>query len=92
MNAQLCHGHVITKVMAVAGCAALVLAVTGTTAQAKGHDTARETLAAGDGWASEGTGTTGGAAADAAHVYTVTDWAASRRPSPPVAAPRRSSR
>ncbi|MET8079850.1 pectate lyase [Streptomyces sp. NPDC005303] len=75
MNAQLCHGHVITKVMAVAGCAALVLAVTGTTAQAKGHDAGRETLAAGDGWASEGTGTTGGAAADAAHVYTVTDWA-----------------
>ncbi|MFF7275701.1 polysaccharide lyase family 1 protein [Streptomyces griseorubiginosus] len=79
MNAQTWHGHVITKVMtkavAVAGCTALVLAVTGTTAQAKGHDTARETLAAGDGWASYGTGTTGGAAADAAHVYTVTDWA-----------------
>ncbi|MDG4861536.1 pectate lyase, partial [Streptomyces sp. T-3] len=27
-----------------------------------------------DGWASEGSGTTGGAAADAAHVYTVTTW------------------
>lgn len=92
MNAQIWHGHVITRVMAVAGCAALVLAVTGPTAQAKGHDVARETLATGDGWASEGTGTTGGAAADAAHVYTVTDWAASRPPSPPVAAPRRSSR
>ncbi|MDQ0911636.1 pectate lyase [Streptomyces canus] len=75
MNAQLWHGHVITKAMAVAGCAALVLAVTGPTAQAKGHDVARETLATGDGWGSDGTGTTGGAAADAAHVYTVTDWA-----------------
>ncbi|KQV93012.1 pectate lyase [Streptomyces sp. Root369] len=75
MNAQTWHGHVITKAMAVAGCAALVLAVTGPTAQAKGHDAARDTLATGDGWASDGTGTTGGAAADAAHVYTVTDWA-----------------
>ncbi|MEU1475110.1 polysaccharide lyase family 1 protein [Streptomyces sp. NPDC001668] len=75
MNAQIWHGHVMTKAMAVAGCAALVLTVTGTTAQAKGHDLARDTLAAGDGWASDGTGTTGGAAADAAHVYTVTDWA-----------------
>ncbi|MFI6439853.1 polysaccharide lyase family 1 protein [Streptomyces sp. NPDC050759] len=75
MNAQRWHEHVITRVMAVAGCSALVLAVTGPTAQAQGHDTARETLAGGDGWASDGTGTTGGAAADAAHVYTVTDWA-----------------
>ncbi|WP_405524256.1 pectate lyase [Streptomyces canus] len=75
MNAQIWHGHVITRAMAVAGCAALVLAVTGPTAQAKGHDAARDTLATGDGWASDGTGTTGGAAADAAHVYTVTDWA-----------------
>lgn len=75
MNAQTWHGHVITKAMVVAGCAALVLAVTGPTAQAKGHDAARDTLATGDGWASDGTGTTGGAAADAAHVYTVTDWA-----------------
>src|SRR5881397_1616712 len=75
MNAQTWHGHVITKTMAVAGCAALVLAVTGPTAQAKGHDATRETLATGDGWGSDGTVTTGGAAADAAHVYTVTDWA-----------------
>ncbi|MET9791890.1 pectate lyase family protein [Streptomyces canus] len=75
MNAQTWHGHVITRAMVVAGCAALVLAVTGPTAQAQGHDAARETLATGDGWASDGTGTTGGTAADAAHVYTVTDWA-----------------
>ncbi|NEB78671.1 polysaccharide lyase family 1 protein, partial [Streptomyces sp. SID14478] len=34
----------------------------------------RRTLPAGDGWASATTGTTGGAAADAAHVYTVTTW------------------
>lgn len=75
MNAQIWHGHVMAKAMAVAGCAALVLTVTGTTAEAKGHDVTREALAAGDGWGSDGTGTTGGAAADAAHVYTVTDWA-----------------
>ena len=31
----------------------------------------RQTLAAGDGWGSQGTGTTGGAAADSAHVFTV---------------------
>ncbi|MCH5673104.1 pectate lyase [Streptomyces sp. CME 23] len=58
------------------GCTALVLGVTGTaTAQAQGRDLGRQTLAAKDGWASYGTGTTGGSAADAAHVYTVTDWA-----------------
>nr|WP_202539129.1 pectate lyase [Streptomyces sp. SID8379] len=62
-------------------CTALVLAVTGTvgTAQAHGRsdgrDAARQTLAKGDGWASATTGTTGGARADAAHVYTVTTWA-----------------
>lgn len=39
----------------------------------RGHDVAlgRRTLPAGDGWASATTGTTGGAAADDAHVYTV---------------------
>ncbi len=59
-------------------CRPLVLALTGTAAQAHTpthHDPARRTLPAGDGWASYGTGTTGGAAADAAHVRTVTDWA-----------------
>ncbi|MEU5085681.1 pectate lyase [Streptomyces sp. NPDC021356] len=60
-------------------CAALVLAATATaTARPRhaGHDTdpARQTLAAKDGWGSYGTGTTGGARADAAHVYTVTTW------------------
>ncbi len=36
---------------------------------------ARQALPAHDGWASQDGGTTGGAAADAAHVYTVTDRA-----------------
>jgi pectate lyase len=72
MNGQKWHGHVTAT--ALVGCTALVLAVTGTTAQAQSRDLGRETLAAGDGWASDGTGTTGGSAADAAHVYTVTTW------------------
>ncbi|MER6628748.1 pectate lyase [Streptomyces sp. NPDC000987] len=66
---------------ALVGCTALVLAVTGTsTAQAQAgsragsRDVARQTLGANDGWAAHGTGTTGGAAADAAHVHTVTTW------------------
>ncbi|MEV6587269.1 pectate lyase family protein [Streptomyces acidicola] len=67
MAPRIWHAHVIT-------CTALVLAVTGTPAHAQDRDLGRETLAAGDGWASEGTGTTGGSAADAAHVYTVTTW------------------
>ncbi|MFF4351908.1 polysaccharide lyase family 1 protein [Streptomyces sp. NPDC001530] len=75
MNTQIWHGHAIGSLTALIGCTALVLAVTGTTAQAQPRDLGRQTLAAGDGWASDGTGTTGGAAADAAHVYTVTDWA-----------------
>ncbi|MFJ9589799.1 pectate lyase family protein [Streptomyces acidicola] len=67
MAPRIWHAHAIT-------CTALVLAVTGTPAHAQDRDLGRETLAAGDGWASEGTGTTGGSAADAAHVYTVTTW------------------
>lgn len=38
-------------------------------------DLARDVLPAGDGWAAEGAGTTGGSAADPAHVYTVSDRA-----------------
>ncbi|WP_082373351.1 pectinesterase family protein [Nocardia sp. NRRL S-836] len=45
-------------------------AVTGATAHA-GHDPARQVLPAGDGWASSGPGTTGGAAAPAGHVHEV---------------------
>ncbi|MFR0351749.1 polysaccharide lyase family 1 protein [Streptomyces sp. MCC20] len=57
------------------GCAALVLGVTGTAAAHPRHrDVARQVLGANDGWGSYGTGTTGGAAAGAAHVHTVTDW------------------
>ena len=44
-------------------------------AHAEGRDIGRDTLPANDGWAAEGAGTTGGAAADDAHVFTVTDRA-----------------
>lgn len=44
-------------------------------ARAEGRDISRDTLPANDGWASYGSGTTGGAAADDAHVFTVTDRA-----------------
>ncbi|WP_338894653.1 pectate lyase [Streptomyces sp. TG1A-60] len=73
MNAHW-HGHATVRAAALVGCTALVLSLTGTTAQAGGRDLGREVLAAKDGWASQGTGTTGGSAADAAHVHTVTTW------------------
>ncbi|MGW2519529.1 pectate lyase family protein [Streptomyces sp. NPDC001617] len=44
-------------------------------AHAQSRDIGRDTLASDDGWAAYGTGTTGGSAADDAHVYTVTDRA-----------------
>ncbi|WP_372500187.1 pectate lyase family protein [Streptomyces panaciradicis] len=72
MRTQKCHGRVIGTVV---GCTALVLAVTGTAQAAHRPSPDRQVLPASDGWASYGTGTTGGAAADAAHVHTVTDWA-----------------
>ncbi|MEV5875094.1 pectate lyase [Streptomyces sp. NPDC052101] len=69
------------------GCTALVLTVTGTASATASTATTsatarpglrdgldRQVLAAQDGWAAYGTGTTGGAAADSAHVYTVTTW------------------
>ncbi|MEU0038399.1 MULTISPECIES: pectate lyase [unclassified Streptomyces] len=73
MNTPRCHARAIASLV---GCTALVLAATGTTAQAqtRPRDPGRQTLSAGDGWGSATTGTTGGAAADAAHVYTVTNW------------------
>ncbi|WDV50785.1 pectate lyase [Streptomyces coeruleorubidus] len=74
MNAQRRHGHAILRAAALVGCTALVLSLTSTTAQAGGRDIGREVLAAKDGWASQGAGTTGGSAADAAHVHTVTTW------------------
>ncbi|MET7450556.1 polysaccharide lyase family 1 protein [Streptomyces sp. NPDC005574] len=53
-------------VAAGAGAATLVM-----NANAGGVDLYRQTLAAKDGWASSGAGTTGGATADIAHVFTV---------------------
>ncbi|WP_338683048.1 pectate lyase [Streptomyces acidiscabies] len=88
MHAQKCHDHVSTgtststsirRYGALLGCTALVLSLTGVASQAqaqpRGTDLSRQVLGAGDGWGSYGTGTTGGAAADAEHVYTVTTWA-----------------
>jgi pectate lyase len=66
-----------TRLWAV-GATALVLSVTAPTAAADAAhavpDPARRTLPAGDGWGSDGTGTTGGSAADASRVFTVTTW------------------
>ena len=81
MNARAWHGHAIKKrAAALAGCTALVLTLTATAtataaAGADSRDPARQTLGAKDGWGAYGTGTTGGAAADAEQVYTVTTWA-----------------
>ncbi|MGR4878228.1 polysaccharide lyase family 1 protein [Streptomyces sp. LARHCF249] len=65
----------------VVGAAALALSFTGpawtaqpATASPAAAEPARQVLPAGDGWASEGTGTSGGAAADASRVFTVTTW------------------
>ncbi|MEU3556918.1 pectate lyase family protein [Streptomyces fragilis] len=61
---------------AVVGCTALTLAVTSAgTAGAAPGDPARQVLPHNDGWAAADGGTTGGAAADRAHVYTVDTWA-----------------
>lgn len=53
--------------------AAALAAVPATTASAKNTDLGHQTLPADDGWAADGAGTTGGAAATADHVYTVGD-------------------
>ncbi|MEU7720841.1 pectate lyase family protein [Streptomyces tibetensis] len=55
--------------------AGLMLGVLSIPAQAESRDIGRDTLPADDGWAAYGSGTTGGAAADAGHVSTVTDRA-----------------
>ncbi|WP_425314984.1 hypothetical protein [Streptomyces viridochromogenes] len=55
--------------------AGLLLGVLSLPAQAETRDLGRDTLPANDGWAAHGSGTTGGAAAEAAHVHTVTDRA-----------------
>ncbi|MEO3846840.1 pectate lyase [Streptomyces sp. B8F3] len=55
----------------LACCAALLATAA---APASGHDLARDTLPAGDGWASAAGGTTGGAAAGRENVRTVRTW------------------
>ncbi|MCC9706268.1 pectate lyase [Streptomyces sp. MNU76] len=73
MRPRFWHANVMTSVV---GCTALVLGATGTgVAHAQGSDLGRQVLGAGDGWGSAEGGTTGGSAADAEHVYTVTTWA-----------------
>ncbi|MEU2241029.1 pectate lyase [Streptomyces sp. NPDC018338] len=67
------------KQLGVVAATALALTVTAPAAGAHtGHrpaaDPARATLPAGDGWAASGTGTTGGSAAEASRVVTVTTW------------------
>ncbi|MFJ3866069.1 pectate lyase family protein [Streptomyces nigra] len=75
MNGTAWHAHATRRAAVLTGCTALVLGLTAGGAQAGGpRDPARQVLGAHDGWASEGPGTTGGAAADPAHVYTVTTW------------------
>ncbi|WP_182904329.1 polysaccharide lyase family 1 protein [Microbispora sp. H13382] len=60
---------------ALAVAAAVPVLGAGPAAAAPRPDLGRQTLPAGDGWASAGTGTTGGAAAPAANVRVVTDRA-----------------
>ncbi|MEU2393390.1 polysaccharide lyase family 1 protein [Streptomyces sp. NPDC007369] len=60
---------VTTGLVTAAGLGVLPFA---TRADARAADLAHATLAARDGWASSGSGTTGGQAADAAHDFTVT--------------------
>ncbi|MFC4501879.1 MULTISPECIES: pectate lyase family protein [Streptomyces] len=55
--------------------ATAVLGVLCVPAHAEARDISRDTLPADDGWAAYGSGTTGGAAADDAHVHTVTSRA-----------------
>ncbi|MCZ9347550.1 polysaccharide lyase family 1 protein, partial [Streptomyces sp. TRM76130] len=77
MQTQKWHAHAMRRAAVLAGCTALVAGLTAAGAEARPQhrDPARQTLPANDGWAAHGTGTTGGAAADAAHVYTVSTWA-----------------
>ncbi len=53
---------------------AMTLGLTAPAHAKSAGDTARQTLPAGDGWASEGAGTTGGSKAAPEHVYTVETW------------------
>lgn len=71
--------HALITTTALACGTALALATLAAPAQAHGRapgpSLERSVLAANDGWASADGGTTGGRAADAEHVYTVTSWA-----------------
>ncbi|WP_199549089.1 polysaccharide lyase family 1 protein [Streptomyces sp. N35] len=61
----------------LAAATAVTLGLTGAApaqAHPKSPDPARATLPAGDGWGSEGAGTTGGSKAAREHVYTVDTW------------------
>jgi pectate lyase len=77
------HALGTTALAAVAPAAVLVAPALPAGAQAEaplpggdlGRGLGREVLGADDGWAAEGAGTTGGAAADDAHVFTVRTWA-----------------
>jgi pectate lyase len=65
------------RLATLAGCTALAVTLLPGTAHAadragQAHDPARAVLPEGDGWGSAGGGVTGGSAADAEHVYTVT--------------------
>lgn len=53
--------------------AAILLAITATNVSADPTEPGRETLQSNDGWAAFGEGTTGGAAADEEHIFTVTN-------------------
>ncbi|MDW4907224.1 pectate lyase [Streptomyces sp. ADMS] len=59
------------RLLQVIAAVGLLGAVLSTPAGAEARDISRDTLPAGDGWASADGGTTGGAAADDAHVFTV---------------------
>ncbi|WP_344272597.1 pectate lyase [Streptomyces hebeiensis] len=63
----------VAAALGLAGLTAPAQARSGGTGQSGGFE--RAALPANDGWASADGGTTGGRAADARHVYTVTTWA-----------------
>ncbi|MEU7543800.1 pectate lyase family protein [Streptomyces sparsogenes] len=72
MRTLRCHARVASLASALC-CASLALAAAPATAAPSAH--VRGTLPAGDGWASADGGTTGGARADRAHTFTVTNRA-----------------
>ncbi|MFF5565585.1 polysaccharide lyase family 1 protein [Streptomyces sp. NPDC012623] len=77
MRLSKCHARITTTALACG--MALTLTALAAPAQARsgsaGPAAERAALPAGDGWAAESGGTTGGRGATADHVYTVTTWA-----------------